>query len=78
VSKQEDGTMTVATEAGQLIHGAECLIWAIGRHANIKDLNLQYVVSLRPYGFSFVLCDSIIIVYNDSLELMGYERNSCE
>ncbi len=43
--QDENGTpiLNVTLTNGEVITGADCLLWAIGRNPNVKDLNLSAV-----------------------------------
>ena len=44
--------MAIFTEDGNIFEGFDCVIYAIGRIANIENLNLEKIgLSLTPEGF---------------------------
>ncbi|XP_022686672.1 glutathione reductase, mitochondrial-like isoform X1 [Varroa jacobsoni] len=43
VDKASDDRLKVTTKAGNVLSDVDCLLWAIGRHPNVKDLGLQDV-----------------------------------
>jgi len=52
VEKQSDGTLTIHFKGAEPISGVNCLIWAIGRRPNIKNLNLENIgVKLNSRGY---------------------------
>ena len=43
VEKREGGKLDVSTDKGEMFDGVDCLLWAIGRTPNIRDLGLETV-----------------------------------
>ena len=51
LSKEEDGSITVSTVAGQTVN-ADCVLWATGRKPNVENLGLEHAgVELAPDGY---------------------------
>jgi pyruvate/2-oxoglutarate dehydrogenase complex dihydrolipoamide dehydrogenase (E3) component len=55
--QDEHGTpiVNVTLTNGDVITGADCLLWAIGRNPNVKDLNLTSVSTSEKYSSDFSL-----------------------
>lgn len=52
VEKDEQGILTVHTEAGEVIEDVDCLVWAIGREPATDKINLEAAgVEVDPVGF---------------------------
>lgn len=51
VSKDEEGRLTISLSNGSVIGDVDALIWAIGRHANTANLNLEAAgINAQPNG----------------------------
>lgn len=51
VTKDEAGKLTITTDQGQELKDVDCLIWAIGRSPNIKNLQLPAGVETNAKGY---------------------------
>ncbi len=52
LSRNDAGRITAASEDGRVLEGFDCVLWATGRHANVRSVGLEAAgVALDAQGF---------------------------